>query len=332
MFDILPPLLPLRLLLPQVRSNFSVRYVTFASPRISDQVLEQLAAEQKQRLQRFLVASQDSADLGSLRGVLFERHGHKAFQSGGITCKWRQLQSSRKRKTAASSADDTHEEEQQQLQHEEEGEEEVSHHFAAAVLQNEPEDVQQQQQPCDAQQQFQQLTLGSTEYKLPSELQQRWDDGKQQLVDLNCSSKTYIMPLKSNNAAWDAVALGGPVPLILQFTVNRSHGIKARPVEMLLQRLSPDVRDAARLLFVVPPDVFDTFPCQPWQTVRGTEMRSVPAALQKLQQWVMELKVQPSPRSSSDGSGSSGPSSGRNSGGGAQPGQPATAAANAQMF
>jgi hypothetical protein len=101
---------------------------------------------------------------------------------------------------------------------------------------------------------------------------------------------------------------------------------------MLLQRLSPDVRDAARLLFVVPPDVFDTFPCQPWQTVKGTEMRSVPAALQKLQQWVMELQVQPSPRSSSDGSGRSGPSSGRNSGGGAQPGQPATAAANAQMF
>lgn len=89
-----------------------------------------------------------------------------------------------------------------------------------------------------------------------------------------------------------------------------------------------DVRDAAWLLFVVPPDVFDTLPCQPWQTVRGTEMSSVPAALQKLQQWVMELQVQPSPRSSNDGSGSSGPSSGRNSGGA----QPATAAAKAQGF
>jgi len=85
---------------------------------------------------------------------------------------------------------------------------------------------------------------------------------------------------------------------------------------------SPDVRDAARLLFVVPPDVFDSFPCQPWQPVKGTEMRSVPAALQKLQQWVMELQVQPSPRSSSDGSGSCGPISGRNTGGDAHPGLP----------
>jgi hypothetical protein len=58
----------------------------------ADEVLEQLAAEQKHKLLRFLVGSQDLADLGSLRGVLFEQHGHKVFQLGGIACQWRQLQ------------------------------------------------------------------------------------------------------------------------------------------------------------------------------------------------------------------------------------------------
>jgi len=44
------------------------------------------------------------------------------------------------------------------------------------------------------------------------------------------------------------------MPLILHFTVNRSHGMACGGIStalMLLQRLSPDVRDAARLLFVV---------------------------------------------------------------------------------
>jgi uncharacterized membrane protein YgcG len=74
-------------------------------------------------------------------------------------------------------------------------------------------------------------------------------------------------------------------------------------------------------VFVVPPEVFDTFPWQPWQTVKGTDMQSMPAAVQKLQQWVMQLVLQPSPRasSSSGDAGSSGHSSRGNSGGGAVP-------------
>jgi hypothetical protein len=302
--------------LPQVKPNFSVRYVTFASPRAADEVLEQLAAEQKHKLLRFLVGSQDLADLGSLRGVLFERHGHKVFQLGGIACKWRQLQPpTRKREQASSSSAEDDDEQQQEGEDEEE-----SHHFATAPLQSEQEVVQQPY--GGVQQQFQHLALtSSTEYKVPSDLKQLWDDGKQDLAHLSCNSNAYIMPTKSNNAAWDAVVLGSPAPLILQFTISRSHGIKARPVDILLQRLSPDVRNTARLVFVVPPEVFDTFPWQPWQTVKGTDMQSMPAAVQKLQQWVMQLVLQPSPRasSSSGDAGSSGHSSRGNSGGGAVP-------------
>lgn len=115
--------------------------------------------------------------------------------------------------------------------------------------------------------------------------------------------------------------MGGPSqpPLILQYTMSRCRGIKAQPVEALLARLHPDVRSAAWLVFVCAPGFVQCVPWQPWQTAQGKMMQKVPSAFQKLQQWVMELPVRPSPRSSSSsgGAGSSGPSSRRDSGGGA---------------
>jgi hypothetical protein len=296
----------LLLLLPQVRSDFRVRYVNFASPRVSDLVLQQLATELRHSLQQFLVSSQDEASLGGLRGVLFERHGHKVLQQGGSTCRWRQLQQpSLKRPLAVVSADDDDEQEQQ----------EPSHHFVQTPAQVEEGAQQQQQQPSDVvQQQLQHLRI-NLPYTVPSGLQRIWDD---EALDFASLADAYIMPRSSNNAAWDAVLLGGdaPQPLILQFTVSRVHGIKARPVVKLLDRLGSERSKAARLVFVVPPGVFDTFSWQPWQSVNGTVLAKLPPALATLQQWVMELKVQPTPRASSS---SSGHSSRNGSGGGAVP-------------
>lgn len=313
----------LRLPLPQVAGNLSVRYVTFASPCIADLVLEQLAAEQKHKLQRFLVASQDSPDLGGLRGVLFERHGHKVLLAGGIRCRWRQLQHPSMLTAAASSADGVDGGEHGHCQQQEgEGEEQAdSHHFAAVPSLPAGLGDLEQQQPhvAGVQQQVQQLGLSSgSEYVLPSGLQRRWDDGVQPLTDLSPSSQVYVMPRSSNNAAWDAIALGGSshAPLILQYTVSKAHGIKAQPVQTLLGRLAPGVCAAARLVFVVPPDVFDTFPWQPWLTGKGLVMKTVPAALQGLQQWALELQVQPNNLGGSS-TGSSGRSSGHDSVGGA---------------
>jgi len=289
----------------QVRSDFTVRYVNFASPRVSDLVLQHLATELRHSLQQFLVSSQDEASLAGLRGVLFERHGHKVLQQGGSTCRWRQLQQpSFKRTLAVVSADDDDEQEQQ----------EPSHHFVQRPAQLE-EGAQQQQQPYDAVQQLQYLNLTNTPYTVPSGLQRIWDD---EALDLASLANAYIMPRSSNNAAWDAVLLGGdaPQPLILQFTVSRVHGIKARPLVKLLDRMGSERSKAARLVFVVPPGVFDTFAWQPWQSVKGAISARVPPALETLQQWVMELKVQPTPRASSS---SSGHSSRNGSGGGAGP-------------
>jgi hypothetical protein len=299
------PLL-LLLLLPQVRSDFTVRYVNFASPHVSDLVLQQLATELRHSLQRFLVASQDEASLAGLRGVLFERHGHKVLQQGGSTCRWRQLQQpSFKRPLAVVSADDDDEQEQQ----------EPSHHFVQmpAQLEEVAQQQQQQQQPCDVVQQLRNFNI--SDYTVLSGLQQFWDD---EALDLASLSNAYIMPRSSNNAAWDAVLLGGDAvqPLILQFTVSRVHGIKARPIVKLLERMGPERSKAARLVFVVPPGVFDTFSWQRWQSVKGAVFERVPLALETLQQWVMELKVQPTPRASSS---SSGHSSRNGSGGGAVP-------------
>jgi hypothetical protein len=289
-------LLLLLLLLPQVRSDFRVRYVNFASPCVSDLVLQQLAIELQHSLQKFLVSSQDEASVGGLRGVLFERHGHKVLQQGRSTCRWRQLQQpSLKRPLAVGSAGDDDEQEQQ----------EPSHHFVQTPAQLEEGAQQQQQQPSDVvQQQLQYLNLTNTPYTVPSGLQRIWDD---EALDLASLANAYIMPRSSNNAAWDAVLLGGDArqPLILQFTVSRVHGIKARPVVKLLDRMGSERSKAARLVFVVPPGVFDTFAWQPWQSVKGAILAKVPPALETLQQWVIERKVQPTPRASSSSSGHS---------------------------
>lgn len=92
--------------------------------------------------------------------------------------------------------------------------------------------------------------------------------------------------------------VGGDQPLILQYTVSSQNGIEAAPIKQLLARLGPDRCKAARLVFVVPPKQFDKFDWQPWQSADGCELQAVPQELQSMQQWVMELKVQPSPSSS----------------------------------
>jgi hypothetical protein len=169
---------------------------------------------------------------------------------------------------------------------------------------------------------MEQLTIASPQYTIRSGMQSRWDDGTEDLATISHSSNAYIMPLSSNNAAWDAVVLCGcDAPLILQYTVSRAHGIKARPLVKLLGRLGPERSKSARLVFVVPPGVYDTFSWQPWQTAKGEVLASLSSTLEPVQQWVMELKVQPSPRgsSSSGGTGSGATNSRSGSAGGAAP-------------
>lgn len=115
-------------------------------------------------------------------------------------------------------------------------------------------------------QQLQQLSMPKR-YVAPTQLSRLWDDGAQPLHTHSCSSNAYILPRSSNDAAWDAMVLGGSAPLmILQYTVSRTHGIKARPLEKLLQRLDAELQPAVKLVFVVPPGVFN-ISWQPWQNV-----------------------------------------------------------------
>jgi len=124
----------------QGRPDFSFRCATFASAHVADLVLDRLSSELCLDLRLFLVASSDvgAVEMAGLRGVLFERYGHKRLLQGGFQCKWRQLHPpSRKRKQpppAAAADDDADIEVADDL-------DPITHHYTETTAQ------QQQQQP-----------------------------------------------------------------------------------------------------------------------------------------------------------------------------------------
>jgi hypothetical protein len=260
----------------------------------------------KQKLQQFLVASQGRRELAALRGYLFEEFGHRALRESNLKCSVRQLMepdeevsggpSKRRRVDAGLESAAEHADGQQQPQQEEEEEDEdhvLPHHCCAVT----PEALEQEHMQTEVSEQQQGLEREDT-WPLTGPLQHKWDSPELVLADLQ---DTYLQPYSTNNAAWDAVRCSAK-PLILQYTVSLQHGVKAEPIRVLLERFSEEQRKAARLVFVVPPEVFPYFKWQPWLAAGGGRMQKIPQVLKGLTQWVMALKMEvPSPRSSDEG-------------------------------
>lgn len=275
-----------------------------ASPKVADLLLGIVLRSERLKVQQFLVAAQESPQLAGLRGLLFEAYGHRVLQVGNRVCKARQLVKPAeelsgdacKRKRFDSSL-------HLQVGHAGDDDEDfmMPHHYNTGT--SDASHYEQQHTQAEVlEAQLQALSVKDTLH-LPGPLHHKWDRFGQ-LADLQ---DTYLQPASSSNAAWDAV-ICSPEPLILQYTVSTQHGVKAQPIMQLLQRFGEQQQKAARLVFVVPPEVFPMFKWQKWQTVRGAPRQKVPHAIEGMTQWVMELKVEaPSPRASR-GSGSEGSS------------------------
>lgn len=274
-----------------------------ASPKVADLLLSIVLRSERLKLQQFLVAVHDSPQLAGLRGHLFEAYGHRVLQVGNRVCKVRQLVqpaeepsgAACKRKRADASL-------QFHAEHAEDDDEDVvmPHHYSTGI--SDASHLEQQHAQAEALEEQLQAMVLEAALHLPGPLQHKWDSHGLELADLQ---DTYLQPASSSNAAWDAVVCSSE-PLILQYTVSTHLGVMAQPIVQLLQRFGEKQQKVARLVFVVPPEVFPRFKWQHWQTVRGTPQQKVPHAIKGMTQWVMELKVEgPSPRASR-GSGSEG--------------------------
>eukprot|EP00878_Enallax_costatus_P018928 GHUV01019952.1.p1 GENE.GHUV01019952.1~~GHUV01019952.1.p1 ORF type:complete len:392 (+),score=144.98 GHUV01019952.1:488-1663(+) len=180
---------------------------------------------------------------------------------------------------------------------------EDSHHFLSDMsAEQQTEAVEEHlmevetMQQAEGQQFLQQLTL-QDQYELPP-LAHVWD--KPQL-DLRGLRGVYWQPSSSVNPAIDAAIFwpNGDCDL-LQYTVGRRHGIKHDATYKFLQRIDRG-GNRVRIMFVVPPDVYDNFSWQPWLKVDGGVRLKPIKTLAALQQYKVQLPISYSPRSTQGG-------------------------------
>lgn len=101
----------------------------------------------------------------------------------------------------------------------------------------------------------------------------------------NLSADTYYQPLARNYPAVDAITSDG----MLQFTVSASHPVVGVKTLTKLATLFSRKGQIAKLLFVVPHTIFDSFQKQSYQLKSGGSVseKSVPPVLQ----YVVKLEV-----------------------------------------
>ena len=83
---------------------------------------------------------------------------------------------------------------------------------------------------------------------------------------------------------------------IFQMTVDLDHGMSAARLARVLQTMQVDPQ-RVQLFWVVPSDVFDGFPRQPWINVDGTVRQNAPpGGLGELSQFVLAIPVGSAPQ------------------------------------
>ena len=76
---------------------------------------------------------------------------------------------------------------------------------------------------------------------------------------------------------------------IFQMTVGSDHGMSVARLAQVLQMMKVDSR-SVRLFWVVPEDVFEQFPRQPWLNLDGTVRKTaIPKELSELSQFVLAI-------------------------------------------
>jgi hypothetical protein len=245
---------------PQADANCKFLYYQVASPEILKVLTQKIRKFAGDSLLDFIRRSAGDPRFSVLRGLIFEQHGHVALQAGAAV--WmRQLAVKR-------GADEMDEDEAEDEGEDAAGEQDdmdlpgpASHHYEA-----ECDDVSSSGQSLQHGTEHDWGNIRGAECVQLLQVKHRWDNPDLALTNVN---QVYVQPPTTNNPSLDAFYkhTGCGQVLMLQFTVSRHHATRAAPVVRFLQRLTPEDRQQAKMVFVIPDDdmqQFKDFKRQSW--------------------------------------------------------------------
>jgi hypothetical protein len=290
----------------QADENLEPIYNFPASPRVAASVYRKALEQAQQQIRTLVVASVRMAASTTFRGLVFEQHGHAAVQAG-LKMRARKLERplAEEGAEAGGGADEDNGEEAEE-------ESLISHHvLPPAEMEVSKSNVKLVDSDVD-----------QVEYVKGGE--HRWDHPELDVGGLmeNLKEGVYLQPTKSNNPTWDSTICKPSRIDILQFTISGSHGVVAHPIKKLLERLDPGrTIEPVRFIFVVPSEpqhLYWNFKWQPWKKIRSKSSASlkdgelseqkednlltrVPEQVQRVEQWVMQLPLEPQAPSKNDG-------------------------------
>ncbi|CAG8838073.1 35029_t:CDS:2, partial [Racocetra persica] len=101
----------------------------------------------------------------------------------------------------------------------------------------------------------------------------------------------YNRPKSKTFASIDSFSLDNKTLDLYQITVSENHGVKIKGLNDL-NRLLEWIKDVdnINLYFVVPPDIFKTFPLQKYKSAKGEDSKKIPKWIsEKLTQYALEI-------------------------------------------
>ncbi|KAG5184461.1 hypothetical protein JKP88DRAFT_268568 [Tribonema minus] len=121
------------------------------------------------------------------------------------------------------------------------------------------------------------------------------------LATLKVTPDKYYWPLKHNFKAVDAFALVGDTLYMFQMTTTREHGAGAEGVIAVVNKVKECCPQLERwvLVFVVPDDMYTTYPWQKWQWPDKwpVKMKKTSPVVRKCEQWALQIVVASEPSS-----------------------------------
>ena len=99
----------------------------------------------------------------------------------------------------------------------------------------------------------------------------------------------YLKPRKKNFESLDSVLLHNGKKIVIQITMNKSHGVKKNGLDAVREALGTSSDDLLTVCFVVPHNIYGSFKKQTYQ---GTNKQALQCQeCQEYEQWVLGIKL-----------------------------------------
>ncbi|CAG8848706.1 6118_t:CDS:2, partial [Racocetra persica] len=106
----------------------------------------------------------------------------------------------------------------------------------------------------------------------------------------NASKECYNRPNSKTFKSIDSFSLDDRTLNLYQITISNNHGIKIKGLEDLLTWIND--ADNTNLYFVVPSNIFKTFPLQKYKTIKDEDSKTIPTWInKKITQYALEINL-----------------------------------------